>query len=277
MRITKSTLALTAILPTSLLSARAWTTSPPLTAFSTTHGQTVTSNRHHSITALAQSSPKEGEPEEPVSTMLSRNEDTWKSLGEKIILQAAVGCGVKEDEIDIEWKAGKIIITLLCESFLQAQADEDDEGDLEYDEEIDESALDEFDDDFAGNDSDEVEEGKGASVVELARAINFALGEEGEGSVAYNIAVHHQIEVTTRGAPDELYGIMFESYRGFAVFVETIDPKSDGKGIVVVEGTLVERNEKHTVVNVKGRLRKIKNELVLSVKLPKAKKEKGAK
>jgi len=181
---------------------------------------------------------------------------------------------VKEDEIEIQWKPGKIVVTLLCESFLQANTDEDDDADLEYDEVIQDSALEEFDNDFAGNDSDEVEEGK-ASVVEVARAINFALGEMGEGSVANNIAVHHELEITTPGASDELYGIMFESYKGFDVFVETIDPKSDGNVNVVVQGKLVERNEKQTIVNVKGRLRKIKNELVLSVKLPKAKKEKG--
>ena len=57
---------------------------------------------------------------------------------------------------------------------------------------------------------------------------------------------------------------MFESYKDFNVFVET-DPKSDGKVNIVVQGKLVERNEKQTIVNVKGRLRKIKNELVLSV------------
>ena len=70
-------------------------------------------------------------------------------------------------------------------------------------------------------------------------------------------------------------GIMFESYRGFSVFVEVIDPKKDK--VQIMEGKLVERNEKQTIVNVKGRVRKLKNELVLSVKLPKAKREKGAK
>jgi len=77
-----------------------------------------------------------------------------------------------------------------------------DDADLEYDEEIEESALEEFDNDFARNDSDEVEEGK-ASLVGVARALNFVLGEEGEGSVANNIAVHHELEVTTPWASDE--------------------------------------------------------------------------
>ena len=73
-----------------------------------------------------------------------------------------------------------------------------DDADLEYDEEIEESALEEFDNDFARNDSDKVEEGK-ASVAEVAGAIKFA-----QGSVANNIAVHHELEVTTpAGASDE--------------------------------------------------------------------------
>jgi len=55
---------------------------------------------------------------------------------------------------------------------------------------------------------------------------------------------------------------MFESYKGFNVFVET-DPKSDDKVNIVVQGKLVERNKRQKIVNVKGRLHKIKNELVL--------------
>jgi len=109
-------------------------TSPPLMAFSATHcSQIVTSNRlQHSITALAQSSPSERQLE-------TRGPDIHiypqgRHQKEKIILQAAVvGCGVKEDEIGIQWMPGKIIVALLCESFLQANTDEDDDAALEYD------------------------------------------------------------------------------------------------------------------------------------------------
>ena len=69
---------------------------------------------------------------------------------------------------------------------------------------------------------------------------------------------------------------MFESYKGFPVIAEIIDPKNKDK-VKIVEGKLVERNEKQTVLNQKGRLRKLKNEQVISLKLPKAKREKGAK
>ena len=102
------------------------------------------------------------------------------------------------------------------------------------------------------------------------------MGEEGEGSMGYNIAVHHEIEVTTPGASDELEGIMFEAYKGFTVTVETLDPKKKDK-VKIIEGNLVERTDDFTILNVKGRRRKLKNQIVLSVKLPKAKREKGVK
>jgi hypothetical protein len=40
-----------------------------------------------------------------------------------------------------------------------------------------------------------------------------------------------------------------------------------------IEGRLVERNEEYTILNLKGRMKKLPNEQVRSVKLPKAKKE----
>ena len=257
------------ILSTLALSCTAWTTSPPLTRFLTS--QSIKSSTRPSI--ALESSPTEEQAEGPISTTLPNDENTWKKVGERIILEASAGCGVKEDDIQIQWMSGRIVVTLLGDSFLQSKADADEEADIEYVDESDEEVSEEFDNEFTGDESDEAEEGK-LSVVGVARAINFALGEDGEGSIASNIAVHHAIEVTTPGASEELYGVMFESYRGFDVFVETIDPKKDGK-VEIVQGKLIERNEKQTVVNVKGRLRKIKNELVLSVKLPKAKREKG--
>ena len=48
----------------------------------------------------------------------------------------------------------------------------------------------------------------------------------------------------SRGKSDELYGIMFESYKGFDVFVETIDPKSNDK--VNVHVRLIHQFSKHS-------------------------------
>jgi len=115
--------------------------------------------------------------------------------------------------------------------------------------------------------------GSGVDVVSLARAINQAFDEEGEGSVGYNIAVHHSVEVTTPGATDELSGVMFESYKGFDVVVEYQDTKTNK--MKKIEGKLVERDDEFTRINEKGRMRKFPNELVDSVKLPKAKSERG--
>jgi hypothetical protein len=215
---------------------------------------------------------------ESLSTILPKDDAIWKSEGEKIIRAAAVGCGAKSDQVNIRWLPGKIIVTLSGNTYLHAISDEgDDFLDTDYDEDETEMMEDVDDFDLALN-ANEVNQSmkSGIDVVSVARAINVALGEQGEGSLSYNIAFHHEIEVTTPGASDELQGIMFESYKGFDVLVESYDPKCKEK-LIVVEGKLVERNDEQTVINVKGRLRKFRNELVQSVKLPKAKKEIGAK
>jgi ribosome maturation factor RimP len=100
----------------------------------------------------------------------------------------------------------------------------------------------------------------------LARAINHALA----GTV---IAEMYEIEVTTPGASDELSGIMWQSYRGFDVIAEYINPKKKDNPLQTIEGRLVERNDEYTILNLKGRMKKLPNEQVRSVKLPKAKKE----
>ncbi len=66
---------------------------------------------------------------------------------------------------------------------------------------------------------------------------------------------------------------MFAAYRGFDVIVDAIDPKKNTTKSV--EGKLVKRNEDFTVVNIRGRVKKFKNSEVNSVRLPKAKREKG--
>jgi len=219
---------------------------------------------------------------EPISTALPR-EDVWKSEGERIIKSAAMDCGAKEEDIDIQWKSGRVEIKISGVTYIQAKEDDEDEDDvgIVYDDDIDEEAIKEFSEEFGEadeetEDEDEDEDARptfGSDIVSIGRAINYALGEEGEGSLGYNIAVHHEIEVSTPGASDELQGIMFESYKGFAVIVSLMDPKKNKAKNY--EGKLIQRTDTHTIVNVKGRQRKMKNELVLSVKLPKAKREKG--
>ena len=148
----------------------------------------------------------------------------------------------------------------------------------------------------------------------IARTINEYLSEDGEDSPKFRIAQLHEIEVTTPEFDNVLRadnGVdMFEVYKGFDVIVDYWEvPKKKkkkkkggkaGKEVVetvakvveeeeeeeepkrtqkVIEGKLVGRDEEKdvTMINVKGRIMKIKNDMIESVMLPKAKREKGVK
>eukprot|EP00984_Skeletonema_dohrnii_P021649 scaffold10859_cov95-Skeletonema_dohrnii-CCMP3373.AAC.3 len=150
----------------------------------------------------------------------------------------------------------------------------------------------------------------------IARTINEYLSADGENTPQFKIAQLHEIEVTTPEFDNVLRvdsnGVnMFEVYKGFDVIVdywevpkkkkskkksgkatkevgattddtvnqqqqEEEEPKKTQK---IIEGKLVGRDEEKdvTLINVKGRIIKIKNDMIESVTLPKAKREKGAK
>ena len=208
---------------------------------------------------------------------LGRDESLWKAEGEKIIINAAMEAGARAEQLSIEWKAGRIIVTVDGAACLSAiQGDEEDEDIVEYDDDrLDQTVIEKFEQEFEKADAADVNEKDGddvTDVVSISRAINAAFKDAGEGSVGFSIAVHHEIEVTTPGASDELSGVMFNSYKGFNVIVTAKDAKTGKKK--VIEGKLVERSDDITIINVKGRMRKIKNPTIESVKLPKAKKEK---
>jgi hypothetical protein len=220
----------------------------------------------------------------------------------------------------------------------------DDYDDIDYDDDNEEE-FDEEEEDFETlqqqlglqEQNDEQEEGKNQDdqkrttidLTLIARTINEYLSQDGEDSLAFQIAKLHEIEVTTpefdnvlrdysnSGNEEEGGGgvNMFEVYKGFDVIVDYWEvPKQKkkkksgkaGKEVVavaeeesattaeekdeeeeeqlqktkkVIEGKLVGRdNDKGvTMVNVKGRITKIKNDMIESVKLPKAKREKGVK
>ena len=150
----------------------------------------------------------------------------------------------------------------------------------------------------------------------IARTINEYLAADGENTPQFKIAQLHEIEVTTpefdnvlRNTMDEngSGGVdMFEVYKGFDVIVDYWEVpkkkkkkksgKADKEEIVqaeaeqeeesepkrtqkIIEGKLVGRDydKDVTMINVKGRIVKIKNEMIESVMLPKAKREKGVK
>mmetsp|Transcript_12970 Transcript_12970/g.18966 ORF Transcript_12970/g.18966 Transcript_12970/m.18966 type:complete len:270 (-) Transcript_12970:453-1262(-) len=208
--------------------------------------------------------------------MSSNENEEWKIQGEEIIKKAAMEAGASPDQITISWKPTRVIVTVSGtqdkELVLSAIDDEDDDDDnviLDEEDDYDDDVLEEQE-----QGDDPKEEKEGLDITSIARAINAALDGE-EGSLGWQIAFNHEIEVTTPGISDILEGsVMFEAYRGFDVIMQGVDPKKPGKK-KVLEGKLVERDDKFTKVNVKGRVVKMKNEDVEFVKLPKAKREKG--
>jgi len=195
--------------------------------------------------------------------------DTKRIEGERIIKKAAIEAGAIEEQLAIEWRTGRVIVTVdSAITYIKGRKDDDVGVEINYDDNLENIIPEE------GEDDDDKEEENGTDITKIARAINSAFKQEEEGSVGFSIPVYHAIEVTTPGATDELSGIMFESYKGFDVIIDMIDPKSKKRKIV--EGRLVERNDEHTIVNQKGRMRKLKNYTVESVKLPPAKREKGS-
>lgn len=219
--------------------------------------------------------------------------ENYQEYGEFIIRKVGKECGIgngkengNEDDLQIEWKTNKIVITLKTSENVYVSNPDDgtstsasnDEKvvDVDIDDEEDtmvgEFPMDDEEDDAVTEDTAETTT-KGFDMTEFARAINRALDDNGIGLA---IAETHEIEVTTPGATDELVGQrMFEAYKGFDVICQHVDNKT--KKVKRIEGRLVERNDEYTIVNIKGRMKKMKNETVLSVKLPKAKKEKGVK
>ena len=188
-----------------------------------------------------------------------------KEAGEAIIRSALLNQGCSDDQFQIEWKPDKIIVTVKGPTYLRDDSSDDDD---EEEEEMIESA------EFGADPEEIVDETEvpvgGVNIVELSRAVRAALEMDDIGT---EIGEKFEIEVTTPGAPDELTGIMWQSYRGFDVIVEYFDVKKDT--IVFLDARLVERNDEHTVVNIKGRMKKLANDIVKAVRLPKAKKEKG--
>ena len=236
----------------------------------------------------------------PMAGFVSESE--MQAQGTDIIRKAAVEAGAQPDNVEIDWKGDQIIVTISGElvklgspASLEELDDEEIAEELELDLYVDADELEENGADEAGifgdvdigdyeedelkeaKEEEEEEEDDEPSITGIARAINRALAELGEGSIGDIIAQTHSIEVTTPGSSDVLEGdIMFEAYKGFEVMVETTETNKKGKK-KIKEGLLVEKNDEFTILNQKGRISKIKNEKIECIRLPKAKREKGAK
>ncbi|KAL9180031.1 hypothetical protein ACHAXT_008001 [Thalassiosira profunda] len=252
------------------------------------------------------------------------NHEDMKTMGERIIREAALSAGATEKMVDVEWKSDRIIVTIdvnkdegyeaasedgsvlmndvTGEGLAEIEWDEEDE--IIYDEDIEMDVTE--DQEFDPEGFEEAPSSGGININLIARQINALLAQDGEDSPAFQIAKLHEIEVTTPEFDNVLRGErMFESYRGFEVAVEHWEaPKkkkkkkakaqkegdgSDASGDVeeeeaaepklkITEGKLVERDDEKgvTILNVKGRPVKIKSDTIECVRLPKAKREKGA-
>jgi ribosome maturation factor RimP len=237
--------------------------------------------------------------------------DGYQEYGTFLIQQVArEQFSIPDDTLSIEWKPGRIVVTVRGDVFLSNDSmdgivenaieavdynileedmednfedidDNFEENDFAMEEDgkekeedgKDEEEKEEYDEDVDDNHDDDtpIAASTGVDVAQLARAINVALDDSGVG---LQIATTHEIEVTTPGASNELSSrIMFQSYQGFEVLTEFQDLKT--QKVKTVQGRLVERNNEFTIINIKGRIKKFNNDMVISVKLPKAKKEKG--
>lgn len=221
-----------------------------------------------------------------LSSTSSHDDDVewWKKEAESIITAAAVETGADESCLDILWKPGHVTITVGGDATMSSPLEDDEEVN---DEEVDDDKVDdeEVDDEDVMSMESTTTTTQGPDIRAIARSINHALQENAdagsdndnytvENTVGWNVATFHEIEVTTPGASEELSGIMFESYRGFDIICDMMDPKTQNS--LRLEGKLVDRDEDVTKINLKGRVKKIKNDMITSLRLPKAKREKGS-
>ena len=97
---------------------------------------------------------------------------------------------------------------------------------------------------------------------------NFVDAQDPEDSLPPFLLV-----VSSPGLSNELTSDAdFAAFKGFPVIVTTVEPF---KSKTTWEGTLNVRTDDHVAINLKGRLQKIPLELVDTVSLPTAKREKG--
>ncbi|GKZ00492.1 hypothetical protein MPSEU_001001700 [Mayamaea pseudoterrestris] len=222
----------------------------------------------------------------------------YQDYGNDCIARAALMVGARVDQLDIKWKPGRIVITVSGETqvgitneeyYDEYDEDDDDDGnsddDMENLDKVDDADVyDEAEDgedyDYEADNLDAVDmdyddssssSNKIVDLSMLARAVSDALNDDGLGA---SIAETHEIEVTTPGASDELVGLsarQFNSYKGFDVSVVYMDDKAQKPK--TIQGRLVGREAEITTINIKGRMKKLSNSDVQSIKLPKAKRE----
>lgn len=119
----------------------------------------------------------------PLSRLNAALPNGYQECGDQIIHKAGELCGIqKKEDLDIEWKADRIIVTIRGSVYVSNPDEEIGEG---------------------GDDESDLEPSQksGVDITELARAINFALGEDEVGNA---IAETHEIEVGTPGVSGKI-------------------------------------------------------------------------
>ena len=191
----------------------------------------------------------ESDSNEDIPASSQSSSSDMQTLGNKLILQAAIQCGATEPMIDIQWKADRIVVAVDVskDENYEEQIPFDDDDDYALDDELSEDDMIEWEDDenimyeddgdgdvsddreeelfddedFNEEDYEEVESSSQINLPRIARTINELLVEDGEDSPKFRIAKLHEIEVTTPPFDNVLRGnLMFESYKGFGVTVE---------------------------------------------------------
>jgi hypothetical protein len=224
------------------------------------------------------------------SSLLQALPSNYQDYGNECIARAAVSVGARVDQIHVTWKPGRIIVTVQGDvhASIERDVNEDDEEDIVVAEDDDDDDDDDNEDNVEtveetediGDDNLAMMEPNSIPIspssidlTALARAVNDAFNDDGVG---LTIAELHEIEVTTPGASDELHTLstrQFQSYKGFDVTVIHADTKT--KATKTIQGRIVSRDDETetTVINIKGRMKKLSNQDIQSIKLPKAKKE----
>lgn len=188
---------------------------------------------------------------------------SWNLSTEKIIKQAVAAAGVSPDLVDIQIKGQRIIVTVKAKAIISADFDVQDQYLLEFSEQeiVAQNETNKQPFENANLSTEQID------IYSVSRSINDVIRDSGD--LGEYISNNFEIEVTTPGVSDVLPEGFINSYKGFDVLVDTCDRLTGKKQ--TIQGILVERSEEVTILNMKGKTRKLKNDEIECTRLPKPK------
>lgn len=188
---------------------------------------------------------------------------SWNLSTEQLIKQAVATAGVSPNQVNIQIKGQRIIVTVKGKAIISADFDVQDQYLLEFSEQEIVTQNENNEQPFENTNSSTEE----IDIYSVSRSINEAIRDSGE--LGEYISNNFEIEVTTPGVTDFLPEDFINSYKGFDVLVDTCDKLTGKKQ--TIQGILVERSEEVTILNMKGKTRKLKNNEIECTRLPKPK------